>query len=697
MATITVNVGVPNAYVVLYDKTTLTSTQALTDGTGKFIFSGLAAGSYSVYNTGIDTTGQNPPTQCGFPAGYTGTVYPRRLDFTLATAASTATATFGYDKPVPWSSLYGGNPPSYGLTTGGGVNLATGTAVNIPTISSNGFGYSIIDNMIYGQCGSLRSDGAGNTVSLNDVRNIAPNNIGDCDFNGILYAPELFGTTNKLSAVCVDPYNPLYLRPLEMYTGGVMREYLTSPYYNVLPKSYTDLADWCYVPTQDAIVWAENAEVWFISLTTPAVWTLPFIGTTGGGQQGINFADMKHLYYPAIGGGITGDIVKVTFTPTVAIGTRLSPANFPTIGDGARAANMPVNFAFPNIRKTVTKSLAADGDLLTYTITIGNLGITPGLTDIFSDTIPPETTFVTGSVYVNGVNQPLANPSSIDIGSLPVGSIQTVTFQVTCSPTLPISEADNTANVLTTYYDSTTDGDYSFSYKSNTVTTTIISSYLDITKSVSKPYGQINDTITYTIIVSNPTTTTAYSTKFFDTIPLGSIYIPNTFVVNGVTKPSSTFTPPSGYLLGTIAAGARNTITFQVSAVSVPSNNLINNISGINYVYRFTTSLTLPINGYSNEVNTSLNFVDLSGINKSVNKSYTSINSTITYTIVIPNNGNTTAYDCIFIDTLPNGVTYENNTLTVNGNRVSGSPSNISLGDIPAGGVVTISYVVLIN
>ncbi|MGL5151123.1 MAG: DUF11 domain-containing protein, partial [Clostridium sp.] len=191
--------------------------------------------------------------------------------------------------------------------------------------------------------------------------------------------------------------------------------------------------------------------------------------------------------------------------------------------------------------------------------------------------------------------------------------------------------------------------------------------------------------------------TTAYSTKFFDTIPLGSTYIANTFVVNGVTKPSSTFTPPSGYLLGTIAAGARNTITFQVSAVSVPSDNLIRNTSGINYVYRLTTSLTLPINGYSNEVNTSLNFVDLSGIKKSVDKSYATINSTIAYTIVIPNNGNTTAYDCTFLDTLPNGVTYENNTLTVNGNPVSGSPSNISLGNIPAGGVVTISYVVLIN
>jgi len=81
--------------------------------------------------------------------------------------------------------------------------------------------------------------------------------------------------------------------------------------------------------------------------------------------------------------------------------------------------------------KSVDKAYAVKGDILTYTSVIKNTGSIPATNVIFTDPIPAGTTFVNGSVYIDGVNYPSYNPQTgfFAANLTPQASV-TVTFQV---------------------------------------------------------------------------------------------------------------------------------------------------------------------------------------------------------------------------------------------------------------------------
>lgn len=82
--------------------------------------------------------------------------------------------------------------------------------------------------------------------------------------------------------------------------------------------------------------------------------------------------------------------------------------------------------------KNVDKAFAVKGDILTYTSVIQNTGSIPVTDVIFKDEIPTGTTFVNGSVTINGVSYPAYNPQTgFALPDLPVGDHVTVEFDVT--------------------------------------------------------------------------------------------------------------------------------------------------------------------------------------------------------------------------------------------------------------------------
>ncbi|MDE7328511.1 MAG: DUF11 domain-containing protein [Clostridia bacterium] len=81
--------------------------------------------------------------------------------------------------------------------------------------------------------------------------------------------------------------------------------------------------------------------------------------------------------------------------------------------------------------KSVDKGLAVQGDTLTYTSTITNTGSVPVANLFFTDAIPADTTFVNGSVYIDGVNYPTYNPQvGFLVANLMPQASATITFQV---------------------------------------------------------------------------------------------------------------------------------------------------------------------------------------------------------------------------------------------------------------------------
>ncbi|MDE6471558.1 MAG: DUF11 domain-containing protein [Clostridia bacterium] len=84
-----------------------------------------------------------------------------------------------------------------------------------------------------------------------------------------------------------------------------------------------------------------------------------------------------------------------------------------------------------SIVKSVDKAFAIQGDVLTYTSVIKNTGSVPVTDVIFKDEIPAGTTFVDGSVTIDGVSYPTYNPETgFFVANLTPQASATVTFQV---------------------------------------------------------------------------------------------------------------------------------------------------------------------------------------------------------------------------------------------------------------------------
>lgn len=83
------------------------------------------------------------------------------------------------------------------------------------------------------------------------------------------------------------------------------------------------------------------------------------------------------------------------------------------------------------IVKQVDKAVAVSGDILHYTNTIMNTGTTLKTSLTFQDNIPAGSTFVNGSVKINGVSFPAYNPQTgFALPDLAVGESVVVEFDV---------------------------------------------------------------------------------------------------------------------------------------------------------------------------------------------------------------------------------------------------------------------------
>ncbi|SHH49943.1 DUF11 domain-containing protein, partial [Virgibacillus chiguensis] len=84
-----------------------------------------------------------------------------------------------------------------------------------------------------------------------------------------------------------------------------------------------------------------------------------------------------------------------------------------------------------SIVKEANPQLINCGDIITYTITITNEGPDSSGQIILKDPEPSGTNFIEGSVVIDDVLVPDANPNAgIPIGSLAVGESRTVSFRV---------------------------------------------------------------------------------------------------------------------------------------------------------------------------------------------------------------------------------------------------------------------------
>ena len=235
------------------------------------------------------------------------------------------------------------------------------------------------------------------------------------------------------------------------------------------------------------------------------------------------------------------------------------------------------------------------------------------------------------------------------------------------------------------------------STSTNIVTNPVLDAMITMVKSVDQTIVTLGDTITYTTILTNNGNTNATNITFTDLIPDGTTFIPNSVTINGSTHIE--LDPNTGITIGSIAPNNSISIAFQVTATSTPNQNPVANSATASYT--FIADPNAPIvsrNVTSNTVFTTINTANILSL-KQVDKSFSRIGDTLTYTVVLTNNGNSSAQNVIFTDTVPSVTTFIANTFSINGVPQSGAdPSNgVNIGTITAGTTVTVSFQVTVT
>ncbi len=391
------------------------------------------------------------------------------------------------------------------------------------------------------------------------------------------------------------------------------------------------------------------------------------------------------------------DITNVDASSSLVNNQTSATVRFTTNGDGYAAAGFGVQIdatgPIINPVKSVDKTVAAVGDILTYTITVPNTGTGSAENVVLQDSIPNGTTFIAGSVTVGGVTQPSANPDTgINLGTIPNNAQRIVTFQVRVTSFPNPNPIPNHAMVSYQFRPFVGSLPITSTASSNTVQTTVNRANLSLQKSVDLQTATINDVLTYTINITNNGNVAANNVVFVDSIPEGTTFVANSVMVNGVARPGTN--PASSINLGSINASQTTVVRFQVRVTSNPLVNPIPNRASVTFNF-IPVPGQQPVSGQatSNTVFTTINIADIK-TRKTVDKAFATVNDVLTYTVTIENIGNVLATNVIFQDPIPNGTTFIVNSVTVDGVSQPGAnpATGFTVANISPGGSRTVIF-----
>ncbi|MEC5304941.1 cell surface protein [Bacillus thuringiensis] len=396
------------------------------------------------------------------------------------------------------------------------------------------------------------------------------------------------------------------------------------------------------------------------------------------------------------------DITSIDISPYLTNSQVSAAIRLTTNGDAymLNTVGLQININSPNIQatKSVNKSVAAIGDILTYTVTIPNTGLLPANNAIFIDSLPNGTSFIPGTVTVDNIPQTNANPAGgISLGTINNGASRTVTFQATVVSLPSQNPISNTANITFQYTPIAGGTTFNGLATSNSAGTQINLADINGTKSVNKLFTDIGETLTYSIALANIGNIAATNVIYTDPIPSGTTFIPGSVTVNGVTQAGAN--PANGISIGSIAANSTTTISFQVFVPSIPQTNPILNSGTTTYQYiPVPNQPAVSGTDTTNIVSTQVNNATVT-MAKAVDKNFADIGDTLTYTVSFTGTGNTNANNVIFTDIIPTGTTFVLNSLTIDGTtQVGANPATgVNIGSIPSGTIKNVVFQVVVN
>ncbi|MGL5151569.1 MAG: hypothetical protein ACRC7N_13475, partial [Clostridium sp.] len=354
------------------------------------------------------------------------------------------------------------------------------------------------------------------------------------------------------------------------------------------------------------------------------------------------------------------------------------------------------------ILKSASPTYGDIGQTITYTMIVKNTGNTVAKNVIVYDTIAPGSVFINNSVYLDNVISIGSNPEQgIDVGNVDPGQTSTITFQTVVVSIPPSKSLIDTPRVDYTFTVDPTKPDQIVNAGGNTVSIPVNNATISpddggFTKSQTPQYATLGDTITYTIKVSNTGTVNATNVTVIDKLNPALSFISNSVLLNGTVLGG--VNPNTGIPVGTVAPNAVNTITFKVILSTVPTITPLTNQADVVYKYSPTPGVIVTETVPSPITSTTVSYVDLDGMIKDSDVNYVKVGDIVTYTVTIPNTGNSVANNVTLKDTIPNGSVFNTNSVSIDGVNIPGAnpQTGINVGSITPGNIVVVKYQVTV-
>ncbi len=358
------------------------------------------------------------------------------------------------------------------------------------------------------------------------------------------------------------------------------------------------------------------------------------------------------------------------------------------------------------ITKDDTLTTVATGQQYTYTITVNNSGPNTANNVVISDTLPTGVQFV--SATSNSVNIGTINGQAYTatLPTLTSGETRTIVMTVRVLSSATGASIANTASVTA---DNIATQETGVRPNSATDTNTLTRAVtLNVTKSGPTTAVSADTNFTYTVIAFNSGTADTPNVLFSDPLPSGVTFNSGTFTVNGTSLTGNvTFNSTTNRLeanLGTLLAGGSSTvnqatITLNVRAAATASGALVNTatVTSTDNTTGVTSSATVTVNPNFNLQ-----------VTKTDNVATAQIGQTLTYIIVVTNDGPSPASNVSVVDTLPTSqltfvsATSASGTFTNSNGTTTGTIASLAAGasatititatvrnDVPNGTVIT--------
>ena len=420
-------------------------------------------------------------------------------------------------------------------------------------------------------------------------------------------------------------------------------------------------------------------------------------GATGGAACGTQPNVAGQIVSGTVGTLPSGGSVTVTINGSGATGANADntanvqpPAGTNDPSNGNNSSTATGNIPGPSADASIVKNVGIVGTTVTYTLLISNAGPAAANGETYTDNVPATVAIstatcggATGGAACGTQPNTVGQTVSGAVGTLPSGGSVTITITGTAANNAVV---DNTASISppagTTDPNSNND--------SSTATGTVGGPQADV--SATKSVVINGNTVTYSLVIANAGPNSANLSSYTDNVPA-------TVAINTATCG----TPTGGAACGTQPNVAGQTVSGTVG--TLPSGGSVKiTITGTaaNGAVVDNTASAAPPSGTTDPSNGNNSSTSTGTVGSSANltmaKSLVTSGNTVTYTLVITNNGPNAADGATYSDPVPATVSLVSESCTptsgsptcgavnVAGNTVSGSITTF-----PASSSVTVT------